>query len=139
MTITRRTLIKGAAVTGGLAWTAPVIESFTAKAAAASVAHSCCACFAATGTFIGAAADDFTDAGCEILCSRAATGVIAGTFLRFSAPNSFVAAGITEVNPGCTYAGVYLDGLAGTGPTTCPPITELPGGVACDHGVWTAT
>jgi hypothetical protein len=40
----RRTLIKGGAVVGGALWVAPVVESFTSKAWAASVSHFCCSC-----------------------------------------------------------------------------------------------
>lgn len=136
MTLTRRQLIKAGAVAGGVAWTAPVIESFTAKAAAASVVHACCACFNTQGTFLGAAADDFTDLGCQVLCARASADV-AGTFLRFTATGSFVARGVTETQPGCSFSGVYLDGLGGAGPQTCPPQSELPATVNCDHGLWT--
>jgi len=42
--ISRRTLIKGSAVVGATVWAAPVVESFTSKAFAASAAYYCCAC-----------------------------------------------------------------------------------------------
>jgi len=42
--ISRRTLIKGSAVVGATVWAAPVVESFTSKAFAASATHYCCAC-----------------------------------------------------------------------------------------------
>jgi hypothetical protein len=43
--ITRRTLIKRAAIIGGVAWATPVIMSTPAFAATAgSVIHACCAC-----------------------------------------------------------------------------------------------
>jgi len=41
----RRSLIKGGAIVGGTLWVAPVVESFTSKAWAASVAHYCCSCW----------------------------------------------------------------------------------------------
>ena len=41
----RRTLIKGGAIVGGTLWVAPVVESFTSKAWAASEVHYCCACY----------------------------------------------------------------------------------------------
>jgi hypothetical protein len=138
----RRTVIKGAAVVGAGAWVAPTIESFTARAAAASpvpVQHSCCSCFNANGAFIGAAADDFTDLGCEAICAKAAPAGTLGTFLRFSATTSFIAKGVTETNPGCTFGTVYLNGLAGSGPALCPPQVELPTGVQCDHGAFLAS
>ena len=137
MTITRRDLIKTGAIAGGLAWVSPTIESFTAKASAASVQHACCACFSG-GAFIAAAADDFTDLGCRVLCTQAATPGQVGTFLRFTGPSSFIAKGVTEINPGCTFGSTFLDGLAGAGPTLCPPANELPAGLACDTGVWSA-
>jgi len=42
--ISRRTLIKGSAVVGATVWAAPVVESFTSRAFAASATHYCCAC-----------------------------------------------------------------------------------------------
>jgi hypothetical protein len=44
-TFSRRTLIKGGAIVGGTLWVAPVVESFTSKAWAASVTHYCCSCW----------------------------------------------------------------------------------------------
>jgi hypothetical protein len=44
-TFSRRTLIKGGAIVGGTLWVAPVVESFTSKAWAASINHYCCACY----------------------------------------------------------------------------------------------
>jgi hypothetical protein len=41
----RRSLIKGGAIVGGTLWVAPVVESFTSKAWAASESHYCCACY----------------------------------------------------------------------------------------------
>ena len=41
----RRTLLKGGIVVGGTVWVAPVVESFTSKAGAASERHFCCSCW----------------------------------------------------------------------------------------------
>lgn len=42
--ISRRRLIKAGAIVGGTVWVAPVIDSFTSRAAAASEQHYCCCC-----------------------------------------------------------------------------------------------
>jgi hypothetical protein len=44
MQISRRRLIKAGAIVGGTVWVAPVIDSFTSRAAAASEQHFCCCC-----------------------------------------------------------------------------------------------
>jgi hypothetical protein len=135
--VSRRTLIKGAALVGGTAWVAPAIESFTARAAAASVQHACCACFDSNGKFVSAAADDFSDQGCAILCATSGPGISHGTFLRFATALSFVARGVTETDPGCTSpSGVYLNGLTGASAVTCPSIAVLPANVSCDEGTY---
>jgi len=55
--ISRRTLIKGSAVVGATVWAAPVVESFTSRAFAASAAYYCCACGDPQGT--GVPSDEF--------------------------------------------------------------------------------
>jgi hypothetical protein len=42
--ISRRGLMKAGAIVGGTVWVAPVIDSFTSRAAAASEQHYCCCC-----------------------------------------------------------------------------------------------
>jgi len=48
--ISRRGLIKAGAIVGGTVWVAPVIDSFTSRAAAASEQHFCCCCSSPTNT-----------------------------------------------------------------------------------------
>jgi hypothetical protein len=43
--ISRRGLIKAGAIVGGTVWVAPVIDSFTSRAAAQSQLNYCCTCY----------------------------------------------------------------------------------------------
>jgi hypothetical protein len=137
-TVERRTLLKGAAIVGGTAWAAPVVESFAYKAAAASkppVQHACCQCYDTSGKFIGAGSNEYTDDGCRGVCAGAEVGVSHGTFLRFFADTSFTDKGVTESGPGCYFNGFYLVGLPGENSHSCPT-SGMPSEVMCDSGTF---
>ncbi len=65
--ISRRTLIKGAAIVGGTVWVAPVIDSFVTKAAAASTP---CAGASTCGTGVSCSGPA---SGCIVYCTSEST------------------------------------------------------------------
>jgi hypothetical protein len=110
---------------------APVIESFTTKAAAASGAPTtCCQCFTTTGAFLGAGQDDFTVSTCRTFCDNVNPGIADhGHFVFFSANSQQVFSSSAVPPTGCSFAGTYLGANQ-----SCPGI--LPAGVTCTAGTF---
>ena len=86
--MSRRTLIKRAAIIGGVAWATPVILStpaFAQPAAGSVVTHACCACTACVDPDHGAANSDHNTEP-ELASQAACTSCIScGCVQRYSA------------------------------------------------------
>jgi len=106
--ISRRTLIKRAAIIGGIAWATPLIATTPAFAAAtgSTVIHACCACNGCpSGATIGQADhQSFPSLASSAACASFCT----------SPPNNCTGTSIYETGPNpCTFQG------AGQGNATC--------------------
>ncbi len=148
--ITRRNLIKTGAIVGGVAWAAPVIDSFASPASAGSSSAGCYVCFSTGGVPFYAGEDNPGPA--EAISSCTAEGLkvpsgdggpyTSGTYVLFNTSDpkgafgSFAPVGFNGAY--CTYGTTNATQLN----NSCPATFAVSGGtgnlalVSCQTGTW---
>jgi hypothetical protein len=148
--ISRRTMIKAGAIVGATLWVAPVVESFTTPASAASFSAGCVMCYYYDGSnyvLFASAQDDPTPNNGEPsqLCvnnrtGTGAEGINSGYYVLFNSNVISKSVYFGAANNQCSYNGSLLYGQEGDlsfpTPPTCPSAATP--NVYCSTGRWTA-
>jgi hypothetical protein len=147
--ISRRTMIKAGAIVGATLWVAPVVESFTTPASAASFSAGCVQCYyydssSKSYVLFASAQDDPTpnNGHPSSLCAQSASGLVppgvtSGPYVLYDSNVITGTVYFGAENNQCYYNHTaLLPSVTASGVPACP--TSPTPNVYCSTGRWTA-